>query len=151
MVTLGKSVGISGAFVLASNQTIKYLVQKAKTYIYTTALSPALANGIFTSLTIILKDKKLRKRILQNIKIFRKTIKNKILLTDSITPIQPILINDTKASIKLSQKLLDKGFYVPVIRPPTVPKNTSRLRISISALHKEQNVKDLAELINLNL
>ena len=151
MVTLGKSVGISGAFVLASNQTIKYLVQKAKTYIYTTALSPALANGIFTSLTIILKDKKLRKRILQNIKIFRKTKKNKILLTDSITPIQPILINDTKASIKLSQKLLDKGFYVPVIRPPTVPKNTSRLRISISALHKEQNVKDLAELINLNL
>ena len=150
MVTLGKSVGISGAFVLASNQTIKYLVQKAKTYIYTTALSPALANGILTSLKIILKDKELRKKLQENISFFRKTVKNKKLLGDSITPIQPIFINDTKKSIKLSKKLLEKGFYVPVIRPPTVPKNTARLRISISSLHEIKNVKELAELINLN-
>lgn len=150
MFTLGKSVGVSGAIVLASNQIIDYLIQKAKTYIYTTALSPALANGILTSLKIILKDKELRKKLQENISVFRKTVKNKKLLGDSITPIQPIFINDTKKSIKLSKKLLEKGFYVPVIRPPTVPKNTARLRISISSLHEIKNVKELAELINLN-
>ena len=150
MFTLGKSVGVSGAIVLASNQIIDYLIQKAKTYIYTTALSPALANGILTSLKIILKDKELRKKLQENISFFRKTVKNKKLLGDSITPIQPIFINDTKKSIKLSKKLLEKGFYVPVIRPPTVPQNTARLRISISSLHETQNVKELAELINLN-
>ncbi len=150
MFTLGKSVGVSGAIVLASNQIIDYLIQKAKTYIYTTALSPALANGILTSLKIILKDKELRKKLQENISFFRKTVKNKKLLGDSITPIQPIFINDTKKSIKLSKKLLEKGFYVPVIRPPTVPQNTARLRISISSLHEIQNVKELAELINLN-
>ena len=150
MFTLGKSVGVSGAIVLASNQIIDYLIQKAKTYVYTTALSPALANGILTSLKIILKDKELRKKLQENISIFRKTITNKKLLGNSITPIQPIFINDTKKSIKLSKKLLEKGFYVPVIRPPTVPQNTARLRISISSLHEIQNVKELAELINLN-
>ena len=150
MFTLGKSVGVSGAIVLASNQIIDYLIQKAKTYIYTTALSPALANGILTSLKIILKDKELRKKLQENISFFRKTVKNKKLLGDSITPIQPIFINDTKKSIKLSKKLLEKGFYVPVIRPPTVPQNTARLRISISSLHEIQNLKELAELINLN-
>jgi len=150
MFTLGKSVGVSGAIVLASNQIIDYLIQKAKTYIYTTALSPALANGILTSLKIISKDKELRKKLLENISFFRKTIKNKKLLGDSITPIQPIFINDTNKSIKLSKKLLEKGFYVPVIRPPTVPQNTARLRISISSLHEIQNIKELAELINLN-
>ena len=150
MFTLGKSVGVSGAIVLASNQIIDYLIQKAKTYIYTTALSPALANGILTSLEIILKDKELRKKLQENISCFRKTIKNKKLLSNSITPIQPIFINDTQKSIKLSKKLLEKGFYVPVIRPPTVPQNTARLRISISSLHEIQNIKELAELINLN-
>ena len=150
MFTLGKSVGVSGAIVLASNQIIDYLIQKAKTYIYTTALSPALANGILTSLEIILKDKELRKKLQENISCFRKTIKNKKLLSNSITPIQPIFINNTQKSIKLSKKLLEKGFYVPVIRPPTVPKNTARLRISISSLHEIKNVKELAELINLN-
>ena len=150
MFTLGKSVGVSGAIVLASNQIIDYLIQKAKTYIYTTALSPALANGILTSLEIILKDKELRNKLQENISCFRKTIKNKKLLSNSITPIQPIFINDTQKSIKLSKKLLEKGFYVPVIRPPTVPKNTARLRISISSLHEIKNVKELAELINLN-
>ena len=74
-----------------------------------------------------------------------------MLLGNSITPIQPILINDTKQSMQLSEKLLEKGFYVPVIRPPTVPRNTSRLRISISALHTPKDIKKLAELINLNV
>jgi 8-amino-7-oxononanoate synthase len=136
---------------VASNEIVDYLIQKAKTYIYTTALSPAFASGIITSLNIIKKGKDSRVKLLELINILRKKIKNKMLLGNSITPIQPILINDTKQSIQLSEKLLEKGFYVPVIRPPTVPRNTSRLRISISALHTPKDIKKLAELINLNV
>jgi 8-amino-7-oxononanoate synthase len=150
MFTLGKSVGISGAIVVANKEIINYLIQKAKTYIYTTASSPAIACGIITSLSIVKEGKKLRNNILKSINLLRDKVKNKILIGKSITPIQPIFINDTSKSIKVSEMLLRDGFYVPVIRPPTVPKNTSRLRISISALHEPKVILRLAELINLN-
>ena len=150
MFTLGKSVGISGAIVVANKEIINYLIQKAKTYIYTTALSPAISCGIITSLSIIKEGKSLRKKLLKSINLLRDKIENKVLLGKSITAIQPILINDTSKAIQISEKLLQEGFYVPVIRPPTVPKNTSRLRISITALNDPKVIKRLAELINLN-
>ena len=149
MFTLGKSVGITGAIVVANKEIINYLIQKAKTYIYTTASSPAISCGIITSLRIIKEGKKLRNNILKSINLLRDKIENKILIGKSITAIQPIFINDTIKSIKISEKLLKEGFYVPVIRPPTVPKKTSRLRISISALHEPKVILRLAELINL--
>jgi len=150
MFTLGKSVGVSGAIVVANKEIINYLIQKAKTYIYTTASSPAISCGIITSLSIIKEGKSLRKKLLKSINLLRDKIENKVLLGKSITAIQPILINDTSKAIRISEKLLQEGFYVPVIRPPTVPKNTSRLRISITALNEPKIIKRLAELINLN-
>ena len=151
MFTLGKSVGISGAIVVANKEIIDYLIQKAKTYIYTTASSPAISCGIITSLSIIKEGKKLRKNILKSINLLRDKVENKLLMGKSITPIQPIFINETSKSIKISEKLLKEGFYVPVIRPPTVPRNKSRLRISISALHKPKVILRLADLINFNI
>ena len=150
MFTLGKSVGISGAIVVANKNIIDYVVQKAKTYIYTTASSPAIACGIMTSLKIVKEGEHLRGNLLKLIDLLREKIENKALLSNSITPIQPILINDNSQTIKISEKLLEAGFYVPAIRPPTVPIKTSRLRISISALHKSKEILRLAELINLN-
>jgi len=150
MFTLGKSVGVSGAIVVANKEIINYLIQKAKTYIYTTASSPAISCGIITSLSIIKEGKSLRKKIFQSINLLRDKIENKVLLGKSITAIQPILVNNTSEAIRISEKLLQEGFYVPVIRPPTVPKNTSRLRISITALNEPKIIKRLAELINLN-
>ena len=150
MFTLGKSVGISGAIVVANKNIINYVVQKAKTYIYTTASSPAIACGIMTSLQIVKEGEHLRGNLLKLIDLLREKIENKALLSNSITPIQPILINDNSQTIKISEKLLEAGFYVPAIRPPTVPIKTSRLRISISALHKSKEILRLAELINLN-
>jgi len=150
MFTLGKSVGISGAIVVADKNIVNYLVQKAKTYIYTTASSPAISCGIMTSLKIVKEGKNLRSNLSKLIDLLRKKIENKALLSSSITPIQPILINDNTQTIKLSEKLLEAGFYVPAIRPPTVPIKTSRLRISISALHESKEINRLAELINLN-
>ena len=150
MFTLGKSVGISGAIVVADKNIVNYLVQKAKTYIYTTASSPAISCGIMTSLQIVKEGKSLRSNLLKLIDLLREKIENKALLSSSITPIQPILINDNSQTIKLSEKLLESGFYVPAIRPPTVPIKTSRLRISISALHECKEIHRLAEIINLN-
>ena len=150
MFTLGKSVGISGAIVVANKEIINYLIQKAKTHIYTTASSPAITCGIITSLSIIKKSQKLRENILKSINLLRDKVENKKLMKKSITPIQSIFINDTSKSIRLSEKLLLEGFYVPVIRPPTVPNKTSRLRISISALHEPEVILKLAKLINLN-
>jgi len=150
MFTLGKSAGVSGAIVVANKEIINYLIQKAKTYIYTTAASPAISCGIITSLSIIKEGISLRKKLSKSINLLRDKIENKALLGESITAIQPILINDTSKAIKISDRLLQEGFYVPVIRPPTVPKNTSRLRISVTALNDPKIIKRLAELINLN-
>ncbi|MDB4040287.1 8-amino-7-oxononanoate synthase [Methylophilaceae bacterium] len=150
MFTLGKSVGISGAIVLANKNIVNYLIQKARTYIYTTASSPAISCGILTSLRIVKEGKSLRNNLLKSIHLLREKIENKLLLSNSITPIQPILINDNSETIKISEKLFEEGFYVPAIRPPTVPRGTSRLRISISALHEFKDILRLAELINLN-
>ena len=149
MFTLGKSVGVSGAIVVANKEIINYLIQKAKTYIYTTASSPAISCGILTSLRIIKEGKILREKLVKSINLLRNKVENKALLGKSVTAIQPILINDTSKTIQLSGKLLQEGFYVPVIRPPTVPKNTSRLRISISALNEPKVIQRLAELINV--
>ena len=150
MFTLGKSVGISGAIVVANKEIINYLIQKAKTYIYTTASSPAISCGIITSLKIIKEGKTLRSNLLKLINLLRDKIENKALLGKSPTPIQPILINNISKAMQVSEKLLKEGFYVPVIRPPTVGKNTSRLRISISALHEPKVILRLADLININ-
>ena len=150
MFTLGKSVGISGAIVVANKEIIEYLIQKAKTYIYTTASSPAIARGVITSLNIIKEGKSIRKKLLKSINLLRDKIENKALLGQSITPIQPILINNTRKTLKISEELLKEGFYVPAIRPPTVPKETSRLRVSISALNGAKEILRLAELINLH-
>ena len=148
MFTLGKSVGVSGAIVAGNNELIKYLINKAKSYIYTTAHPPFLAKGIITSLEIIREGEGLRNHLSCLIKIFRNKIKEKIVLGESTTPIQPIFINDTEKTISIAKGLYELGFYVPSIRPPTVPEKTSRLRVSLSVAHKEKDVIELANAIN---
>jgi len=148
MFTLGKSVGLSGAIVAANKEIINYIIQKGKSYIYTTAIPPALTAGAIKSLDIIRKEVSLREGLFKSINLLRSKISNKDLLGKSITPIQPIMINDTKKTIKLADDLLKNGFYVPAIRPPTVPINKSRLRISISSLHKPEEIEELASMIN---
>ena len=105
MFTLGKSVGVSRAIVAGDNELIKYLINKAKAYIYTTAHPPFLAKGIITSLEIIKEGGELRKKLSNSINIFRDGIKEKKFLSESMTPIQPILIKDTEKTINISKKL----------------------------------------------
>ena len=148
MITLGKSVGVSGAMVSAKKYIIDLLIQKSKPYIYTTASSPALAKGVLVSLDLIFNGYTLRKNLKRNIDFFRHSIENKSMLLNSSTPIQPIIIGSPSKALGVSEALIDAGIYVPAIRPPTVPKNTSRLRVSLSSTHKIEDISNLSKIIN---
>jgi len=147
-ITLSKAVGVSGALVNACKNIINLVVNKSRTYIYTTAEQPALIMGVERSFEIIKKNYSLRERLNKSINLFRKNINKKNLLTNSITPIQPLIIESAKKTIKISEKLNSYGFHVPAIRPPTVPNKSSRLRISISTLHSQADIKKLTKVIN---
>jgi len=148
MFTLGKSIGVSGAMLCGKKEVIEYCIQKSKPYIYTTAPPPYIASGVITSMNIIKNDMKLRERLKSLIELFRLEIFNKSTLTSSRTAIQPIVINDLERAISISSQLRELGFLVPVIRPPTVPDGTSRLRVSISVLHTKKDIIKLASTIN---
>ncbi len=144
MATLGKAFGTAGAFVAGSDDLIEYLIQHAKTYVYTTASPPAIAEATRASLKIVQQESWRREHLQQLIQQFRAGAEQMGLqLMDSSTPIQPILIGDSRQAIELSQKLQDQNILITAIRPPTVPDNTARLRITFSATHTEQHVEQL--------
>ena len=144
MATLGKAAGINGAVVASSNILIEYLIQKSKQYIYTTAIPAFLAYGLKESLNQILKAQEARLHVKELVSTFRNHMKlKKLSLGTSLTPIQPVIVGNEIDALSLNQWLMDAGIYVPAIRPPTVPKGTSRMRISFSALHSDLDVRKL--------
>ena len=146
MATLGKAIGTAGAFVAGNEDLIEYLIQTARSYIYTTAMPAAVAAASLASLNILRESDSKQQSLLHNIALFKQLAQqNEIELMVSNTAIQPILIGSTDLAVKLSQQLFDKGFHIAAIRTPTVPKNTARLRITLRADHTE---KDIHSLIN---
>jgi 8-amino-7-oxononanoate synthase len=146
MGTLGKAFGSFGAFIAGERDVIELLIQRARSYIYTTALPQPIAAASRAALEIMQREPWRRERTLQLTQRFRSAAKQAALpIMDSITPIQPILIGETEAALIASQKLFDAGFWVTAIRPPTVPKGTSRLRITISAEHSEAQIDALVK------
>lgn len=139
--TLGKGVGTSGAFVAGSEVLIDYLVQKARTYIYTTAMPPALAVATCASLDVVENDEARRSHLEGLIRKFRAGAQALgYELMPSRTPIQPIMIGDNWTALALSQSLEAQGVLVTAIRPPTVPEGEARLRVTFSAGHSETDV-----------
>lgn len=146
MATLGKALGTSGAFIAGSEALIETLIQKARPYIYTTATPPAVAEATRASLNLIKTKPALRERLNSNIHYFRVCVKQSgIELTESQTAIQPIILGDEKRALAMSEALLDKGLLVTAIRPPTVPKGTARLRITLSAVHSRSQIDQLID------
>jgi 8-amino-7-oxononanoate synthase len=144
MGTLGKSFGTFGAFIAGSRLLTENLIQFARSYIYTTALPPAVAAASRTSLRLIQEESWRREHLQTLIHAFRKGAEESGLqLMPSVSPIQPILIGDEEKALSISKKLFERGFWVVAIRPPTVPAGTSRLRITLSAEHSLQQVEDL--------
>lgn len=144
--TLGKGFGTFGAFVAGSEQLIEWLLQKARTYIYTTALPGAVAEATRVSLKILVNDTWRRDKLRILVTRFRRGAQQLGLpVLESITPIQPLLMGDSMKAVAASEALLQSGFWVTAIRPPTVPPGGARLRITFSAQHEEQQVDALLD------
>lgn len=142
MGTLGKAAGVGGAFVAGSATAIEYLLQKGRSYIFTTAAPPAVACALSKSLHIIRDGDALRAKLMARIAQLRDGLAGKPLLP-SATAIQPYIVGDNDAAVALAKALWERGLWVPAIRPPTVPKGTARLRISISAAHTADDIDQL--------
>jgi len=149
--TLGKAAGVSGAFIAAHASVIELLVQRARPYIYTTASPPAVAHALLTSLDIIAGEEgaSLRAQLAALIK----QLDSELRLTRwqrpvSHTAIQPIVIGANEEALRVAASLHAQGLWVPAIRPPTVPANTARLRVTLSAAHTREQVAQLAQAIN---
>ena len=153
MATLGKAVGTSGAFIAGSEELVEYLIQTARSHIFTTAMPPAIAAATLTSLEIIRKDQWRRDKLQTLITQFKQGARALgVKLMPSDTAIQPIVVGSSKKAVEISQKLLAQGLLVSAIRPPTVAKNTARLRITLSADHNEKMVDELlSRLGDINL
>ncbi len=153
MATLGKAIGTAGAFVAGSDALIEFLIQTARTYIYTTAMPPAIAAASRASLKLVQKENWRREKLQQLIVQFKQGARQLGLkLLASETAIQPVMVGDVKAALKISEQLKQKGILVVAIRPPTVPEGTARLRITLSAAHTEKDVDLLlSALQELNL
>ncbi len=144
MATLGKALGTAGAFIAGSEDLIETLIQKARTYVYTTAAPPAVAEAARASLALIQSQPQLRDRLADNIGYFRACCAQAgIDIMHSRTAIQPLIIGDTRATVEISERLLEKGLLITAIRPPTVPEGTARLRITLSAAHTREHIDKL--------
>ncbi|MGB2375410.1 MAG: aminotransferase class I/II-fold pyridoxal phosphate-dependent enzyme, partial [Porticoccaceae bacterium] len=149
MGTLGKAFGTYGAFVAGSETLIETLVQFSRSYIYTTAPPPAVAVATSASLKLVKTENWRRDKLNQLIARFRSGAEQIGLRTmASNTPIQPVLMDSDTALLETNKKLLDAGFMVGAIRPPTVPEGTGRLRITLSASHSEQQVDALLDALD---
>ena len=149
MATLGKALGCSGAFVAGSAALIDGLVQSARTYIYTTAMPPALAAATLAAVRLAQSEAWRREKLQALIARFRTGAAHLDLpLMPSPTAIQPLLLGDAQAALAASQALEQQGFLVTAIRPPTVPQGKARLRITLSAAHEESDVDRLLEALS---
>lgn len=146
MGTLGKAFGTFGAFVAGSDDLIEFLIQKARTYVFTTALPPAVAEATRTGLRLMRNDNWRRDKLNNLITHFRQgAAQQGLRLIDSVTAIQPILIGDSRHASAISAALFERGFWVGAIRPPTVPAGTARLRVTLSAAHEINQVDALLD------
>jgi len=149
MATLGKSLGTAGAFVAGSEDLIEALIQQARTYIYTTALPPAVAAASLASLQLLHEEAWRREHLASLITRFRRGAEQFGLpLMDSASAIQPLQLGDARRTVNFSEKLRERGLLIGAIRPPTVPAGTSRLRITLSAAHSPEHVDRLLEELN---
>ena len=147
--TLGKAFGTAGAFVAGSEELIETLIQKSRSYIFTTAMPAAVAAATRQSLRIVEKENDRREKLKSLINLFRNGVTELgFEVTDSITPIQPIIIGSSEQALDLSEKLLEKNILISAIRPPTVPEGTARLRITFSATHTTEQVNKLLNVLN---
>ncbi len=149
MGTFGKAVGTSGAFIAGSQDLIDYLVNHAKHYIYSTAMSAANARATLASLALIVAGEQ-RQRLQSNITRFRKGVaRHDLPVLASQTAIQPYIVGSAEGVLQASDYLRALGVWVGAIRSPTVPKGSDRLRITLSAVHQDKDIDALIDALCL--
>ena len=149
MATLGKAAGVAGAFVAGEQVVIDYLIQTAKSYVYSTPAPPALSATLTEAVNLIELGDDLRTHLQALIATLKQHLQlKKWQLMPSVTAVQPLIVGNNHAAVQLSEYLQKLGILVPAIRPPTVPVNTARLRISLSAAHSVADVVKLAQALN---
>jgi 8-amino-7-oxononanoate synthase len=141
--TFGKAFGTFGAFVAGDADLIDFLIQKSRTYIYTTALPPAVAAATRAALRVSQRESWRREKVLALAERFRRGLAEVFPESRPGTAIQPVIVGDTQRALAISGALEEKGFLVTAIRPPTVPAGTARLRVTLSAAHEEHQVDAL--------
>lgn len=146
IITFGKALASSGACLLASKQMIDYMLQFNREYIYSTAMSPLMASCTLERLEKLLKADKRRAQLSENIAYFRALAKeHNLALMESTTAIQPLVLGDAEHTLAVANKLKEKGVWLTAIRPPTVPFNTARLRLTLSSAHQTDDIKQLVD------
>ena len=143
--TLSKAIGCQGGFVAGKNSLIEFLVNRARSFIYTTGINPASAGAALAALNEISVNDSRVKKLWDNVNCFREKIKHLPLIGEG--PICPIITKTSDLALALSKHLFDNGFLVPAIRTPTVPKNIARIRITISSAHSIEQIDRLAEVL----
>jgi len=143
MGTFSKALGSFGGYVVGSGEIISLLINKARSFIYSTSLPPCIIAASLEALKLLKKEPERRKVLLENAEYLRKRLKDEGFFTTSETQIVPIILKDR--AVKTSEYLFEKGFWALPIRPPTVPENTSRIRLSLSFCHKREILDKLLE------
>jgi 8-amino-7-oxononanoate synthase len=146
MGTLGKALGCFGAYVAGSRVLIDYLTNRARTFVYTTALPPAAAAAALAAFEVLEEEPEHRERLWAHRNFYAEGLKSLGFNTmNSETPIIPILIGDTVSALRFSERLLEAGIFAPAIRPPTVPKGTARLRTTVMSTHTRSDLEYVLE------
>jgi glycine C-acetyltransferase/8-amino-7-oxononanoate synthase len=141
MGTLGKALGTAGAYVVGPKSFVTYTLNTARSFIFTTAPPPAIAAATVAALELLRAEPERRARLRENREYFHAGLKALgFRLPDTVTPIIPILIGDVDTTLAMADRLLARGIYAPAIRPPTVPKDTSRIRTTVTAEHTREHL-----------
>lgn len=143
MGTLSKAVGAYGGYLCASNAVIDLMRTRARTFIYSTGLPPAVVAAAIAALDVIERDPAYAAEPLRKARLFTRALN----LPDAQSAIVPVIVGDTAAALAASDRLCDNGFLVVAIRPPTVPAGTARLRFAFTAPHDDSDIARLAELV----
>ncbi|RID84081.1 8-amino-7-oxononanoate synthase [Peribacillus asahii] len=142
MGTLSKSIGAEGGYVAASHSLIQYLRNKARSFIFQTALSPSVVAASIEGIRIIREERERSVRLLENAEFLRNGLKKSgFSLVDGSTPILAVLIGSAQDAVHFSKRLEEEGIFAPAIRPPTVPEGMSRIRLTIMATHRQEQLE----------
>jgi 7-keto-8-aminopelargonate synthetase-like enzyme len=146
MGTYSKALGSMGGFVCGSKIFIEYLLNKARTFIYTTGLPPAVCGASLGALEVLAEEPRRVEKLWDNAKKIREGLRALGFdIPRGAGPIMPIIVGDNEETVKMSEKLLEEGILVVAIRPPTVPKGTARLRLSVSSTHSDEDIQRLLD------